>query len=95
MAYSNNVFDCSIQVWPALAVIGGVDNGLRIGGRCVHKLTAKKGTVLGVLKHKATNVKVQWDESDTTVGYALFQYSIPSFNKNYHGHLKPIKNQLE
>lgn len=30
-----------IEVWPVLAVIGGVDAGLRVGGRCVHKQTGR------------------------------------------------------
>ena len=57
----------SHQVWPALAVIGGVDQGLRMGGRCMHKSQAKKGTILGVLKQGAPCAKVLWDDSEATV----------------------------
>ena len=57
------------QVWPVLAMMGGVDSGLRIGGRCRHKLHADRyGTVLGVLKPQANSVKVQWDHSESAVG---------------------------
>lgn len=48
-------------VWPALAVIGGVDRGLRIGGQCRHKVSGKKGIILGTLKRGLTTVKVQWE----------------------------------
>lgn len=51
------------QVWPALAVIGGLDRGLRMGGICKHKTTGKKAIVLGILKKGITTVNVQW-ESD-------------------------------
>jgi len=57
------------QVWPVLAVMGGVDEGLRVGGRCVHVPTAKQGTILGVTSHGATTVKVQWDNGDISVRY--------------------------
>ncbi len=55
------------QVWPALAVIGGVDEGLRIGGRCVHAQSGRRGVLLGVLKPNAAVAKVQWDDSDATI----------------------------
>jgi E3 ubiquitin-protein ligase HERC1 len=54
-------------VWPVLAVIGGTDRGLRMGGRCSSKLNMKRGTVLGVLKEESTSVKVLWDDSDAVV----------------------------
>ena len=53
------------RVWPSLAVIGGVDTGLRIGGACVDRDTSKRGTVLGVSKEGNRSVKVQWDEGDS------------------------------
>ena len=53
-------------VWPALAVIGGVDCGLRVGGRCVDN-TGKEGTILGVANESRKIVKVQWDEGDNYV----------------------------
>ncbi|BFZ01051.1 hypothetical protein BsWGS_04090 [Bradybaena similaris] len=55
------------HIWPCLAVIGGVDHGLRIGGRCVHKASGKKGIVLGLPRESAITAKVQWDEGDSTV----------------------------
>ncbi|XP_059169765.1 probable E3 ubiquitin-protein ligase HERC1 isoform X3 [Physella acuta] len=55
------------SIWPCLAVIGGVDHGLRIGGRCIHKATGKKGIVLGLPREAAITAKVQWDEGDSTV----------------------------
>uniref|UniRef100_A0A2C9KCS9 B30.2/SPRY domain-containing protein n=1 Tax=Biomphalaria glabrata TaxID=6526 RepID=A0A2C9KCS9_BIOGL len=54
-------------IWPCLAVIAGVDHGLRIGGRCIHKTTGKKGIVLGLPREAAITAKVQWDEGDSTV----------------------------
>ncbi|XP_067667414.1 probable E3 ubiquitin-protein ligase HERC1 [Haliotis asinina] len=56
------------EVWPCMVVIGGTDRGLRVGGRCLHRLTGKKGTVLGLAREGAVTAKVQWDEGDTTVG---------------------------
>ena len=50
-----------------LAVIGGTDRGLRMGGRCYSKLNMKRGTVLGVLKEGSSSVKVLWDDSDAIV----------------------------
>ncbi|KAA0723274.1 putative E3 ubiquitin-protein ligase HERC1 [Triplophysa tibetana] len=55
------------QVWPVLAVIGGVDGGLRMGGRCVHKQTGRQATLLGVVKDGSTSAKVQWDEAEITI----------------------------
>ncbi|KAG8223096.1 hypothetical protein J437_LFUL002044, partial [Ladona fulva] len=46
------------EVWPALAVIGGVDRGLRVGGQCIHRPSARKATILGTLKQGLTSVKV-------------------------------------
>jgi len=54
-------------VWPALAVIGGIDSGLRIGGRCVDKLLSREGTVLGASKPGSRSVKVLWDEGSISV----------------------------
>ncbi|KAK5649906.1 hypothetical protein RI129_000935 [Pyrocoelia pectoralis] len=50
---------CNV-VWPALAVIGGIDRGLRMGGLCQHKNTGRKGVVLGIVNRGVTAVKVQW-----------------------------------
>uniref|UniRef100_A0A4W2I606 HECT and RLD domain containing E3 ubiquitin protein ligase family member 1 n=1 Tax=Bos indicus x Bos taurus TaxID=30522 RepID=A0A4W2I606_BOBOX len=56
-----------LEVWPVLAVIGGVDAGLRVGGRCVHKQTGRHATLLGVVKEGSTSAKVQWDEAEITI----------------------------
>ncbi|XP_078688080.1 putative E3 ubiquitin-protein ligase HERC1 isoform X3 [Branchiostoma floridae x Branchiostoma belcheri] len=55
------------EVWPALVVIGGVDKGLRLGGRCVHKQSSRQATLLGMVKEGSTSAKVQWDDADATV----------------------------
>ena len=52
-----------------LAVIGGTDGGLRVGGRCVHKQTGRHATLLGVAKEGSTSAKVQWDEAEITIRY--------------------------
>ena len=50
-------------------MLGGVDSGLRMGGRCKHKLHPDRfGTVLGVLKKQSSSVKVQWDINESAVG---------------------------
>ncbi|PNI74457.1 HERC1 isoform 9, partial [Pan troglodytes] len=46
---------------------GGVDAGLRVGGRCVHKQTGRHATLLGVVKEGSTSAKVQWDEAEITI----------------------------
>ena len=55
------------EVWPALAVIGGVDSGLRIGGQCWQKGTGLKAMVLGALRQGHPSVKVQWCDGDTNI----------------------------
>lgn len=60
------------EVWPVLAVIGGVDAGLRVGGRCVHKQTGRHATLLGVVKEGSTSAKVQWDEAEITISFPTF-----------------------
>ncbi|XP_029961368.1 LOW QUALITY PROTEIN: probable E3 ubiquitin-protein ligase HERC1 [Salarias fasciatus] len=55
------------DVWPVLAVVGGADAGLRVGGRCVHKQTGRSATLLGVAKEGSTSAKVQWDEAEITI----------------------------
>jgi E3 ubiquitin-protein ligase HERC1 len=57
---------CS-KVWPALAVIGGVDEGLRVGARCLLTMEGKTGTVLGIVKGKRGHVHVQLDDAERTV----------------------------
>lgn len=61
---------CS-EVWPVLAVIGGADAGLRVGGRCVHRQTGRHATLLGVVKEGSTSAKVQWDEAEITIRYPV------------------------
>ncbi|XP_076011639.1 putative E3 ubiquitin-protein ligase HERC1 isoform X5 [Genypterus blacodes] len=60
------------DVWPVLAVIGGADAGLRVGGRCVHKQTGRHATLLGVVKEGSTSAKVQWDEAEITISFPTF-----------------------
>jgi E3 ubiquitin-protein ligase HERC1 len=55
------------EVWPVLAVIGGVDRGLRVGSKCTHKSTGKRAIVLGTLKAGLTSVKVQWEDAECSV----------------------------
>lgn len=56
------------EVWPILVFIGGVDDGLRVGGRCIQTNTQREGVVLGVPKNASNNVRVQWTDTDKTVG---------------------------
>ncbi|XP_033633807.1 probable E3 ubiquitin-protein ligase HERC1 isoform X2 [Asterias rubens] len=55
------------SIWPILAIIGGVDRGLKIGGRCIHKQTCREATLLGMLKEGGTSAKVQWEDADSTI----------------------------
>ncbi|GFO36542.1 HECT and rld domain-containing e3 ubiquitin protein ligase family member 1, partial [Plakobranchus ocellatus] len=59
------------QIWPCLAVMGGVDQGLRIGGRCIHKTSGKKGIILGLPREASITAKVQWDEVNFTISDAV------------------------
>ncbi|XP_030623810.1 probable E3 ubiquitin-protein ligase HERC1 [Chanos chanos] len=59
---------CS-EVWPVLALIGGVDSGLRAGGVCLHKPSGRRATLLGVLKAGSPLAKLQWEEADLTVSF--------------------------
>ncbi|XP_038590221.1 probable E3 ubiquitin-protein ligase HERC1 isoform X8 [Micropterus salmoides] len=52
------------EVWPVLALIGGVDNGLRAGGLCLHKPSGRTAILLGVLKEGSSLAKLQWEEAD-------------------------------
>lgn len=61
------LFDWCLKVWPALAVIGGVDRGLRMGGRCRSKVSGRNGTLLGTLKEGSLSAKVLWDDSDAII----------------------------
>ncbi|MGH0184836.1 UNVERIFIED_CONTAM: hypothetical protein FKN15_017450 [Acipenser sinensis] len=57
---------CS-EIWPVLAVIGGVDSGLRAAGQCQHKPSNRRATLLGVVKEGSSSAKLQWEEVDMTV----------------------------
>ncbi|XP_034166972.2 probable E3 ubiquitin-protein ligase HERC1 isoform X4 [Pangasianodon hypophthalmus] len=59
---------CS-DVWPVLALIGGVDSGLRAGGACLHKPSGRRATLLGVVKEGSSLAKLQWEETDLTVSF--------------------------
>ena len=64
---SDLLYDLFIKIWPCLAVMGGVDQGLRIGGRCIHKASGKKGIILGLPREASITAKVQWDEVNNTI----------------------------
>ncbi|KAK7896525.1 hypothetical protein WMY93_021850 [Mugilogobius chulae] len=57
------------EVWPVLALIGGVDGGLRAGGVCRHRPSGRRAIVLGILKEGSTLCKLQWEEGDLSVSY--------------------------
>nr|CAD7438539.1 unnamed protein product [Timema bartmani] len=66
------------EVWPALAVIGGVDRGLRVGGQCFHKPTGRKAVVLGTLKQGLSTIKVQWDDFEASISDCLLSTLEPT-----------------
>ncbi|EDO28140.1 predicted protein, partial [Nematostella vectensis] len=51
--------------------MGGVDSGLRVGGRCTAKHSSKEGTILGVANEGSKMVKVQWDDCEAPVSDVL------------------------
>ncbi|KAM9735319.1 putative E3 ubiquitin-protein ligase HERC1 isoform 7-T8 [Menidia menidia] len=55
------------EVWPVLAMIGGVDSGLRAGGLSRHKPSGRRAVLLGVLKEGSSLAKLQWEEPDLSV----------------------------
>ncbi|KAL4617326.1 putative E3 ubiquitin-protein ligase HERC1 [Arapaima gigas] len=57
------------EVWPVLALLGGVDSGLRAGGLCVHKPSGRRAVLLGVLKEGSALAKLQWEEADHTISF--------------------------
>lgn len=65
------------EVWPVLALIGGVDNGLRAGGLCLHKPSGRRAILLGVLKEGSSLAKLQWEEADLTVRYYKYVLLCP------------------
>ncbi|XP_055489136.1 LOW QUALITY PROTEIN: probable E3 ubiquitin-protein ligase HERC1 [Leucoraja erinacea] len=55
------------EVWPVLAVVGGIDSGLRVGGQCLHKPSGRKATLLGVTKAGGNFARLQWEDADITI----------------------------
>lgn len=55
------------KVWPALAVIGGLDRGLRVDGRCYDLDQKSFGTIMGTLKKGFTTAKVMREDKNDTV----------------------------
>ncbi|XP_076014530.1 putative E3 ubiquitin-protein ligase HERC1 isoform X2 [Genypterus blacodes] len=81
------------DVWPVLALIGGVDSGLRAGGLCMHKPSSRKAILLGVLKEGSSLAKLQWEEADLSVSdtpiVSLEPCDMPSCDVTRLGGLKP------
>lgn len=69
------------EVWPVLALIGGVDSGLRAGGLCLHKSSGRRAFLLGVLREGSSLAKLQWEEAELSVRYSILQYSYPHLLK--------------
>lgn len=69
---------CS-EVWPVLALIGGVDTGLRAGGLCQHTPSGRRAVLLGVLKEGSSMAKLQWEDTDLSVRYYSFLCMIKYF----------------
>lgn len=67
------------EVWPVLALIGGVDSGLRAGGLCLHKPSGRRAILLGVLKEGSSLAKLQWEEADLSVRYYKYIFMICVF----------------
>lgn len=65
------------EVWPVLALIGGVDSGLRAGGLCMHKPSGRRALLLGVLKEGSSLAKLQWEEADLSVRYYKYILILP------------------
>ncbi|XP_054287973.1 probable E3 ubiquitin-protein ligase HERC1 [Macrosteles quadrilineatus] len=59
------------EVWPALAVVGGLDRGLRVGGLCIDKASGRRASVLGTLKRGLSSVKLLWDDGDGEISDGL------------------------
>ncbi|XP_042891775.1 probable E3 ubiquitin-protein ligase HERC1 isoform X3 [Penaeus japonicus] len=67
LVYEMNLEQLCKEVYPALAMIGGVDSGLRVGGQCIQKGTGRRAMVLGALRQGHPAVKVQWCDWDTSI----------------------------
>lgn len=51
------------KIWCTLSLLSGVDNGLKMGGECLHKPSGRRAILLGVSAPKSTSVKVEWMDS--------------------------------
>lgn len=60
------------KVWPALAVIGGLDRGLRVDGKCYDSDQKSFGTILGTLKKGFTTTKVMWEDKHDIVRLYIY-----------------------
>lgn len=85
------------EVWPVFAVIGGVDSGLRAGGLCLHKPSARRAILLGVLKEGSYLAKLQWEEADLSFRYHkthTFTYDQNTFSNDSYviAHSLPLNN---
>lgn len=58
LVYEMNLEQLCKEVYPALAMIGGVDSGLRVGSQCIQKGTGRRAMVLGALRQGHPAVKV-------------------------------------
>ncbi|XP_064122707.1 probable E3 ubiquitin-protein ligase HERC1 [Macrobrachium nipponense] len=67
LVHEMNLEQLCKEVYPALAVIGGVDSGLRVGSQCIQKGSGRRAMVLGALRHGHPTVKVQWCDWDTSI----------------------------
>ncbi|XP_077974377.1 putative E3 ubiquitin-protein ligase HERC1 isoform X2 [Styela clava] len=52
------------RLWPVLALLGGLDSGLRVGGKCVYFPLQSQSHVLGVVRNHPTVIKLYTDEQD-------------------------------
>ncbi|XP_025408544.1 probable E3 ubiquitin-protein ligase HERC1 isoform X2 [Sipha flava] len=68
------------KVWPTLAVIGGLDRGLRVDGRCYDVDQKSFGTIMGTLKKGFTSTKVMREDKNDTVSDVLFKSLLPCNN---------------
>lgn len=58
LVYEMNLEQLCKEVYPALAVLGGVDSGLRVGSQCIQRGTGRRAMVLGALRQGHPTVKV-------------------------------------
>ncbi|XP_037084976.1 probable E3 ubiquitin-protein ligase HERC1 [Pollicipes pollicipes] len=50
--------------------MAGVDRGLRVGGVCLHRSSARRAVLLGMLKQGVSSVRLQWEDGEATVSDA-------------------------